>query len=947
MKVTLSWLKEFAPDLEQAAAQGNSARGNSAQGNSAQADLTEQLAWELSDLGLSVEEVKHLGPAFKGVVVAKVLALRSHPDADRIQLVDVDDGTGEPRQICCGAFNMAVGDLVPLATEGAVVSSGLEIERRKLRGQWSEGMLCSPEELDLAGNGGDSGGDGDDDDGILILPPNSPLGTDLAEALELESDVLFDLEVNPNRPDAMSVAGVARDLAARLKIPFAIPQPQVKAHAPANEAGPSNDAGSANPLAPVEINLHEPGFCAHFTVRLLTDIAPGSSPGWLTQRLLALGMRPVNPLVDISNYVMLELGQPTHAFDFDQIPTGSGGAKVLAVRMARQGEQLETLDGTVRTLDTADGVIVDCDDVALSLAGVMGGASTEISDTTRVALVEAAWWDPMTISRTSRRHGLRSEASARFERGVDPEIAELALLRFAELAETVGVAKLSEGQVRADGDWPVRDKVTVRPQRVKHMSGLDLSPAEIAGCIEPMGFETEPAVGEPASGGPADPAAPPALQVTIPSWRLDCETEIDIIEEIVRGHGYYRIPKLVPLFDQIGGLSPRQQTRRQISELLAGMGLCETISLPFLAPGDLETAGEIVGEAAGEIVGETAGEAATDALVISNPLVVEESVLRTTLRPGLLKQAAYNQARRQSGARLFELGHVFSGAGAAAGHNGGVAELPTESEHLAVMLAGAQAEEAVRIWLKLCQSLKLSDVVSMENSPRAGLHPGRAAEISLVANKGVKGKGAKGKPAKGKGTKSKPAKSKSVEAVPVGVVGEIDPEVLRRLDIAGPVAWLELNLDQLLDFHQSQPPPSYKSPSKFPSSDIDLAFWVSSGISAAEVRSALLSAGGDSLVSVELFDVYMGDGATAGDGTATAGDGTAGGATAANARSLAFRLRFESQDRTLTDEEVAQLRQACIKAAQALGDKTKGTATKDTATESTATEGAQVALRES
>ncbi len=917
MKVTLSWLKEFAPDLEQAVARGGSARGGSAE-----ADLTEQLAWELSDLGLSVEEVKHLGPAFKGVVVAKVLALRSHPDADRIQLVDVDDGTGEARQICCGAFNMAVGDLVPLATEGAVVSSGLEIKRRKLRGEWSEGMLCSPEELDLAG-----GAVGAADEGILILPPDSPLGVDLAEALELESDVLFDLEVNPNRPDAMSVAGVARDLAARLKIPFAIPQPQV------NPSGTPNPSVHPNALAPVEINLHEPGFCAHFTVRLLTDITPGSSPRWLTQRLLALGMRPVNPLVDISNYVMLELGQPTHAFDFDQIPTGPGGAKVLAVRMAKPGEQLETLDGTVRTLDPADGVIVDCDDVALSLAGVMGGASTEISDTTKVALVEAAWWDPMTISRTSRRHGLRSEASARFERGVDPEIAELALLRFAELAEEVGVAKLSEGQVRADGDRPVRDKVVVRPQRVKHMSGLDLSPAEIADCIEPMGFETEMVDGDSA------PEPAPELRVTIPSWRLDCETEIDIIEEIVRGHGYYRIPKLVPLFDQIGGLSPRQQTRRQVSELLAGMGLCETMSLPFLAPGDLETAGETTDA--------TIAETTADALVITNPLVVEESVLRTTLRPGLLKQAAYNQARRQSGARLFELGHVFSGAVGADGDASdategagkdaagadedasGASELPSEHEHLAVMLAGAQAEEAVKIWLQLCESLKLSDSVTMSNSPQAGLHPGRAAEISLVAPKAKKAK-------KTKADKAKPARAKHAKTapVPVGVVGEIDPEVLRRLDINAPVAWLELNLDQLLDFHQSQPPSGYKSPSKFPSSDIDLAFWVSSGISAAEVKAALLSAGGDSLVSVELFDVYIVDGAA---------DGTTDKATSpTNARSLAFRLRFESQDRTLTDEEVAELRQACIKAAQALGDSAEGAG--GTAADA---QGRRVALRES
>jgi len=872
MKVLLSWLKEFAPELEAAAGGSSGSAGRGAVATSsgdspAQASAVgEKLADQLSDLGLSVEELTHLGAAFKDITVAQVLNLRPHPNADRIQLVDVADGSGQPRQVCCGAFNMSVGDLVPLASDGSVVAGGMEIKRRKIRGEWSEGMLCSPTELELPGS----------DDGILILPQGTPLGADLREALNLQDDILFDLEVNPNRPDAMSVAGVARDLAARLKVPFAIPEPKISE--PRIHSGgpaPSSDltqSGASGP-PPVEIILHEPEFCGHFTVRMLVEVTPGISPPWLTRRLLALGMRPVNPLVDISNFVMLELGQPTHAFDFDLIPTAPDGHKILAVRMARKSEQLKTLDGTERTLRPADGVIVDCNDTALSLAGVMGGASTEISDSTKTALVEAAWWDPMTISRTSRRHGLRSEASARFERGVDPEIAELALLRFAELAEKIGVAQLAPGLTKTQGLLPTREKVTVRVDRVNDMLGLELDAEEIAGWLEPMGFENAADSPAATASSTASGSTATALEISIPTWRLDCETEIDIIEEVARAYGYSRIPKVVPLFDQIGGLSARQKLRHKVADFLVGLGLSEVISLPFLAPGDLEIA----------------GEDSDPALRISNPLVMEESVLRTTLRPGMLKTAAYNQARRQFGVRIFELGHVFSkplplpeGAADAKAK----ADLPVETEYLAVLLADAEAKEAVKIWLKLCLSLGISDS-AVQHSPQSGLHPTRSG--ALLANTG----------------KYKPGH--------LGAVGEIDPEILSQLDMEPPIAWLELDLDRLLDIVQSQPQRGYQAPTRFPSSDVDLSFLVSADIPADDVRNALLAAGGAHLAAIELFDIFPGFKLV--DGKQVWGD---------RARSLAFRLRFEAQDRTLTAAEVAELRQACITAAESLSEPDEG-----------------------
>jgi phenylalanyl-tRNA synthetase beta chain len=353
MKVLLSWLQEFAPIEGEPVALGE----------------------QMSDLGMAVESIDHLGHGLDGIAVAQVLDLRPHPRADRIQLVDVDAGDGEALQICCGAFNMAVGDLVPLATLGAVMPDGMKIERRKLRGEWSNGMLCSGKELGL----------GDDHAGIMILDPGLVPGAELKAALGIVEDVLYDLEINPNRPDAMSVAGVARDLAARLGVPFTLGASITEA------VGPNIDERAS-------VEILAPDLCGRFYARVLDDVTVGESPAWLANRLRALGMRPINSVVDASNYVMLELGLPNHTYDLATLP---GGA--LRVRWARDGETIETLDGVERTLTAADGVIANGTDAAVGIAGVMGGASTEISPTTRSVLLELAWWHPMTIARTSKR----------------------------------------------------------------------------------------------------------------------------------------------------------------------------------------------------------------------------------------------------------------------------------------------------------------------------------------------------------------------------------------------------------------------------------------------------------------------------------------------------------------------------------------------------------------
>jgi phenylalanyl-tRNA synthetase beta chain len=782
LKVLLSWLREFAPVEGDPVALGEA----------------------MSDLGMAVESIEHLGRNLDGVVVARVLGLRPHPNADKIQLVDVDSGDGEALQICCGAFNMAVGDLVPLATIGATMPSGLTIERRKLRGEWSSGMLCSAAELGL----------GDDHGGILVLSGDPSPGTALEEALGVVDDVLYDLEVNPNRPDAMSVAGVARDLAARLGVPFAVPVPEVGDVAAAL-------AGRAS------VEIVDPDLCGRFHVRLLDGVSVGTSPPWIANRLTALGMRPINSVVDASNFVMLELGQPNHTYDLAEVP---GGA--LRVRWARPGERIVTLDGVERELDAGDGVIADRDDVAIGIAGVMGGASTEISETTTEVLLEMAWWQPLAVARSSKRLGLRSEASARFERGTDPEIVELAARRFAELLAPSG-ARLVGGAVDARGDLPSPTVVRVRTARVNGLLGTALTTDDVRGLLEPIGFgcaAVEVAV-----------EVADELDVHVPTFRPDTQTETDVVEEVARHHGYGNIPRTVPASFRIGRLTERQTDRRVLRQVLAGLGVDEAMPLPFLAPGDLEAVG-----------------VESRAVTLTNPLVAEESVLRTSLRPGLLKAVAYNQSHRNEDARLFEIGKVFLPS-----PPGEV--LPDEREALGAVLAGVEPGEAVEVWRVVAEALAVPGV-RIEQGSVAGLHPGRSGEL-LAGDDAI------------------------------GVVGEVDPAVLERMGIAGRVAVVEVDLDRLLALPHGDRP--YRRVSRFPSNDIDLAFEVDEAVPAADVEDAIRRAAGDLLADLRLFDVFRGP---------SLPEGT---------RSLAFGLRLQAPDRTLADDEVGELRTRVITAVEA------------------------------
>ena len=835
MRAPLSWLRDFAPFP----------------------DDVGTLRDALDDLGLVVEAIEHVGEGLGDVVVARVLEIRPIKGADKIRLTIVDGGGSDPLEIVCGATNFEAGDRVPLAPVGAILPGDFEISQRKLRGVTSNGMLCSGKELGLT----------DDGAGLLILGEESPgePGTPIMEALGLRVETVFDIAVEGNRPDAWCISGIARDLAGRLELPFALPEPPE----PAATGWPVEEAASAS--------VESDDLCPRLTVSVLRDVTVGPSPGWIARRLLLAGMRPINNVVDASNYVMLEFGQPTHPYDLSLLP-GRG----LTVRRARSGETVETLDGVQRTVgergrslgDTGeDCLICDADGTPVGIGGIMGGASSEIAETTTEVLLEAAYFTPMAIARTSKRLGLRTEASARFERGVDPWVIEPSVRRFCQLlAESVPGLNVADGMLDVRADVPEPFVVAVPIARVHRQIGVDLGPDEIARHIEPIGFTVLEQEGD---------ADDDVLTIQVPTNRPDIRPEPygidDVIEEVARTFGYSNVPRRVPSWPQPGRLTELQRSRREVKDVLRGLGVSEGWTDTFVsahAHDDVDLTGP--------------------AVRVANPLDAEKPLLRRSLLPGLLGALGYNASRRQPDVRLFEVGVVFShpAAGAArvverSGAGGSErAELPGERELLAAVFAGDEddARSAVAAWHVLADALRLDGVRLVPPNdgtpPLPGLHPTRSAHLM--------------------------ARAGSLNEVTIGSVGEIDPAVATRFDLirtsgggtaARRVGWLEVDLGLLFD--ETRVPRRITvggAVSRFPSSDIDLAFVVEDRHPADAVADALGNAGGDLLESVHLFDVYRGTGIQ---------DGS---------RSLAYRLRFCADDRTLTDEEVGGLRAGCIEA---------------------------------
>ena len=836
MRVPLSWLRDFAPF------EGDPA----------------DIAATLADLGLVVEVVEHVGEGLGDVVVARIEEVTAIEGADKIRRVVVTDGS-DLVEVACGAKNFAVGDLVALAPVGSVLPGGFAIGKRKMKGMVSNGMLCSGRELRLS----------EDHAGILILNEvdGAAPGVLLTDALGIGPDVVFDVAVEANRPDAWCMAGVARDLAARMGLPFAVPStPDLMSLV--DPGGPQAPVPSSGPavgsVATVQVDDLE--LCPRFTARVVTGIRVGESPDWLTRRLLAAGMRPINNVVDASNYVMLELGQPTHPYDLDRLAGGG-----LLVRRAGAGETVTTLDDVERTLgrpgpglgDTGqDCLICDATGAPVGIGGIMGGASSEIGPDTTDVLLEAAYFVPMAIARTSKRLNLRTEASARFERGCDPAGIDRAAERFCELlALTAGPdVTVAEGVLDIVGtDVPVPLEVDVRPSRVNGLLGTELTAPAIAELLVPLGMEAVP------TGGDDDP-----VRVVVPTFRPDVRPapmgEADLTEEGARTYGYSRLPRRHPAWPQPGGLTTYQRERRKLKDVLCGIGASEAWTTAFVTESDQVTAGF-----------------PPPYIEVTNPLVDAERFLRSSMAPGLVRAIVYNAERRQGDVRLFEVGSVFRLADVP-DPEGPPAEV---DERLCAVFAGEgdDAWSAVAAWHTVAGSLGLADWV-MEQ----GHHRGNDGRVSHEYRSAT--------------LLSGPAVSGG-RRVTLGEVGELDPTFVETFGLVGTdgrprrVGWLDLDLDVLLDPARATRRPLESAPiSRFPSSDIDLAFVVPDEVPAGSVEATLVEAGGELLESVQLFDVYRGE---------SLGDG---------ARSLAYRLRFCALDRTLTDEETASLRSGCITAVE-------------------------------
>lgn len=792
MKIVMSWLRELA----------------------ALPDDVEVISTALTALGLAVEDIEHVGADVPGVITATVLRTETHPDAAKVHRVYVDAGDGVERHVWCGAFNMAPDDVIPLATLGTKMPDGREIQRRGILGIDSEGMLCSAVELGL----------GNDATGIMILPPGTPIGEPVMEVLGISSDVVFDVDATRNRPDAWGHLGVARDLAAHFGVDFTPPSDELRIDGPPRSA---------------PIDIVDGDRCGRFHSVVLSGVAVGPSPTWMQRRLGFAGMRAISNVVDASNYVMLELNEPNHAYDLSALDGGG-----FRVRVAADGESLTTLDGQQRQLTPSDLLICDGADRPIGLAGIMGGQDSEISESTNTVALENAWFEPIGIALSAARLGLRSEASARFERGRDPYGIDRAAARFVELLrETCPDLVVHAGIVdaRAASLPAERRSITVRPTRVNALLGTALSGDDIAAFLDPIGYTVT------AAGDTTDVDGPEHLVVVLPSWRPDSTLEVDVIEEVARHYGYDRIGKTVPNSTVHGRLSQVQQRRRALRQVLLGLGLSEAMPNPFISADDVANAGL-----------DTA-----NVVRLANPLVADEDTLRPSLRPGLLKSIAFNESHRRAGASFFEIGHVYP----AASQDGVIGELPAEFEVVGVVLAGREAPAAVAVWREVSAALGFGARVDQAVVP-PGMHPTRSASLTL---------------------------GRTV----AGMVGEIHPDVAEAFGVAERVAYFELDLTVALAHVPSIP--QAKGVSRFPSSDVDFAFVMADSIPAEKLERSIRQAAAKLVIDVSLFDVYRGQGVPQGS------------------RSLAYRVRLQSSDHTLSDTELAEVRARCIANATKLG----------------------------
>jgi phenylalanyl-tRNA synthetase beta chain len=792
MKVPVAWLKEYCdPGLDSTA-----------------------IGRLLSMSGTELERITRVGiPSGDGNVsffrIGKVVEAEQHPNAERLRVCRVQLAGADVRTIVCGAPNVATGEVVLVALPGAVLANGAKMGVADLRGVRSEGMIISETEVEI----------GTDAEGIVVLPDAYEIGEPAGTYLTLGDDVL-ELEVNPNRPDCLSVYGIARELHALTGAELASD--------PWEQDAPSGGEKAEDYLS---VTVDDPELCPRFSARVFVDVQIGPSPLWLKARLVAAGQRPINNVVDITNYVMLALGQPMHAYDLDRL-----AGPALHVRRAREGERLQTLDGTEQVFD--DDAVLVCDAKSASgIGGIMGGAASEVSsETTRVAM-EAATWNGGNILETSKKLGLRTEASARFEKQLHPELA----LRAQRLAATMMVelcgARMAEGTIDVAAELPEQPRITLRSQRLQGLLGEQIDSEQSAAILSRLGFGVVSGNGD--------------IAVETPFFRhYDVTREADVIEEVVRIHGLDKLPETLPSRRHaVGGLTREQRLRRSTEDFLRGRGLSEATTYSFISP-------EWIAR-----LGLPDQDRRRRVLHIANPLSEEQSAMRTTLLCGLLDATRYNLDRDIEELRLFECGRVFL--------SNGQERLPDEQLHLGLVLAGAYEPATWRsparppdFYAAKGLLVGLLDALGVDwrlaDGGPAFLHPGRAAEVLIAGRE-------------------------------AGWVGEVHPLVARSFGLEDPPTALEIDLDVTLAAAQGVT--SYQDLISYPAVRQDIAVVVDDAIEARTVVDVVRAAGGPELRSVEVFDLYRGEQLPEGK------------------KSLALRLAFQAADRTLTDDEVASLRE--------------------------------------
>lgn len=774
----------------------------------------------LESLGHEVEEVEHLAPQFQRVVTARVLEVDRHPRADRIRVCRVTTGD-DPMTVVCGAWNFEAGATVALAVPGSTLAGGMEIGRRSIRGVVSNGMICSERELGL----------GEDAAGILVFDPETPVGEDLASFGEL-TDTVLDLSITPNRPDVMSYVGVARELAAYYRVDYRVREPEF----------PRLDA-----VPRIGITIEDPSGCYRFTSREVWGCQVGPSPFWMRTRLRASGQRPISNVVDITNYVLLELGQPIHAFDLDKL----GGAGIV-VRRAVPGERLTTLDGVERDLTSSDLVVADRHR-ASALAGTMGGGESEVTGQTTNVLIEAASWDPPTVLHMSKRHTLRTEASARFERGVDPELPPLAVARAAQL-----VLELAGGEALAQ----VTD-VVAREDRLKPVT-VKLRLREVERILGP-GFDT-PRVVDLLSRLHLGVEGQDPVTVEVPTFRPDLTRPIDLVEELARLWGYNNFPERIPRGPG-GGRSIPQNRTNTLRRSLCSVGFSESVSLSFMRASEIEIWGWDDDDERSQQIG------------LKNPLREEESILRTTLLPGLLRVARYNHSHGLDNVAIFELGRVFLDR-----PHPVLAQVPDQPQRIGVLATGRLGGSGLglsprpvdfytvaAVWRAVARHLDLHDW-RLEPVDEAGWHPARAARLVMDRRQ-------------------------------VGTIGEIHPAVVRRAELPGRVVAMELRLRPLVADREHW---QFRAPSVFPPYTFDLAFEAPEDLAADDLLAATGEAAGPLLEAARVFDEFRGD---------PLGEGR---------KSLAINYTLRAADRTLSSEDTAGALRSMAEAARHLGAELRG-----------------------